>query len=976
MSFDKLIYNSLKSIKTFNKFIKISGGNAIEETDENRIASEANKIKEEITKNEANKKAEDDANKKKKDDEENSKRVEIKKEQDDIKNEQIEKEKVDKENKEEEKKNKENEEKAKQDEIKNNQKEAENIRLEKIKADKEATEEARLKKEDDDFTSEENIRIENEKIENEKKNATNEKLKKDQEIANINQRKIIEKRLETTDLINIEILKNVSLNNLYNDINKYLNDKNIEGDDKNIIRILSTFEGLPYKKHPYPELIDNNLIGGAIKINSIKSLFDLPNQWLREHQKMYRDVNLLKLVSLNTETIKNISLFYNDRRLSKLLVLILFWDAQELIKKCKDLSKGLNDMYDLNGLDDNNIKNNNKVIFKLVDFSDSDTGKTAKFVLTEDLINYYKSYSDKYNEGGIEEFDFNDSYIFSLLIQDYTHWKQTESNFNKLKKKLLEISNDIDYEYNQLNEEPVKTYLKIRNDNQKDKKYNELYNVYTNENLQSLYITNSNSKSEFLYGPFTKLFLPDDTNPNCQEILNSLMKEQKSVFLFGYGQVNSGKTSNLVFNNYTKQNGILLELLKHKDLAITEIEVTIKELYSHKKIGDRPQLSTNSYDKIKFRRKNALEEFILDDSSNNNQSGHYYQNKKECEWKIINGVFYHSNNSRDLNAEFLGLNGLPNKNIYQIRLLNEFIIYLINNKITKKSHQLMFFKMNYLSSNVYLILGDLVGVDSSDEFINNSLFGMNKEIAEITKKSSRELALFQKIPIFNSPCLEYSCNTELYNCFKLDKTNKINDDSIFKTINKVIGKKDDLIIAVYGIINISTNVNNPPKTEYIDLTSLKLIRETLYTNKRFNNDNNIIAENVKKIISILNLKEIKEINGIEDKKNELEKAELFNKYNLLVEIIQILEEHNSTTLLGTLDYLNYMKNSLQTDISCNIKDLEKIKRKSAVEKINLSNFKNVVNGIDILENQKGGSNNYKQSLIKEYKQLVKQYKNL
>ena len=1017
MSFDKLINNSIKSIKLFNKYIDISGGNQNDSSTENRIASEAKQINEELAKKEADeaakkeekikndinnnlsnenriateakqinediakKEAADAAIKKaeeiKNETDKKNKQDEINRTQNDIYNKQIKNEKNEKDKKDEENRKRKHDEEEKQKNLKNLQDESEKIRNEKIKADKEAAENARIKKEDEDFANEESNRMKNEQSKKETKDKEMDKLKKDQEIANEKQKKFIEDRLKTTSNINIDVLKNIS-NELYDDLTILLKDNSLQIEDQNIIKILSTFDGLKYRKHPYPELIDNNLIGGAININNLKSLINLPNKWLQEHQKMYRDTNLLKLVSLKVNSIKDIPLFYNDKRLIKLLVLILFWDAQELIKKSEELSKDLNE---LNGLDDINVKNNNKIISKLTNFSDTDIGKTAKFVLTEDLIKFYKTFSDKYS-AGVENFDFNDSYIFSLLIQDYTHWKQTESNFNKLKKKLIEISNDIDYEYNELNEEPSKTYLKIRNDNQKDKTYNELYNIFINtsidnsQSLQSLYITDSKSKLEKLYGPFTRIFLPNETNINCQEILNSLMKEKKSVFVFGSGQKNAGKTSTLIYNNHTKQNGIILELLKNKDLAILEIEVTVKELYSHKKINNWPQLSTNSYNKIKFRRNNVYDEFKLDENLSNNQSGIYYQDKKdnennkEREWKIIDGIFFHSNNS---NEEFLGINGQPNKNIEKIRSLNDFIIYLTNNKITNKSHQLFFFKMNYLSSNVYLVLGDLVGAEElnneeiSSEFINNTLYGMNKDLAEITKKSSREYALFQKIPIFNSQCLNYYCNSALYNCFKLDKNKSYNlDDSIFKTIYKVIGKKDELVIAMFGIINISKNVNNPPKTEYIDLIELQLLREKLYTNQMFENNESIIKDSVNKIVSNLESINIKEII---DKKNELTKADTNKVFDLLVEIIQIIEKNNLTTLIGTLDSLNYIKNSLQTDISCNIKGLEKT---------NLYNYQNIVTSKtlqDTFEHQKGGSN-YKQSLIKEYKQLLKMYTNI
>jgi hypothetical protein len=98
------------------------------------------------------------------------------------------------------------------------------------------------------------------------------------------------------------------------------------------------------------------------------------------------------------------------------------------------------------------------------------------------------------------------------------------------------------------------------------------------------------------------------------------------------------------------------------------------------------------------------------------------------------------------------------------------------------------------------------------EFINKSLHGMRKNISEITKKNSRQYALFQRIPIFNSACLEYYCNSELYNCFNIPEsynaTSKY-DTTIFDTINSKIQleNKNDLNIAIFGVLNISRNVN-------------------------------------------------------------------------------------------------------------------------------------------------------------------------
>jgi hypothetical protein len=278
------------------------------------------------------------------------------------------------------------------------------------------------------------------------------------------------------------------------------------------------------------------------------------------------------------------------------------------------------------------------------------------------------------------------------------------------------------------------------------------------------------------------------------------------------------------------------------------------------------------------------------------------------------------------------------------------------------------------------------------EFINRSLYGMRKNLAEITKKFNR-YALFQKIPIFNSPCLEYYCNSELYNCFRLSKNKSVDTSEtiLFDTIKGIISEID-LEIIIFGILNISTDVNDPPTMPYIDLTLLKRIRDELNTNDQFNDDHNIITTKIAEIKeeNVKIFSNIEKFNNsisetlmtqLKDARTKLEETtvDLRQKYELLNNLIQILEEINSTSLLGTLDFLHSMKNSLQTDLSCNINILEKVKYESA--KVYLHNYVNIRNTDEsiskvLIRQFEGGGNNTKEYLIKEYKKLIKMYKNV
>jgi predicted RNA binding protein with dsRBD fold (UPF0201 family) len=296
-------------------------------------------------------------------------------------------------------------------------------------------------------------------------------------------------------------------------------------------------------------------------------------------------------------------------------------------------------------------------------------------------------------------------------------------------------------------------------------------------------------------------------------------------------------------------------------------------------------------------------------------------------------------------------------------------------------------------------------------FINKSLYGMRKDLINIINKNQRK-ALLQKIPIFKSNCLEYYCSKDTYNCFnlvehmpELSETNHFKDimDSIRSQINEETYNK--LSILIFGLINISqVPANDPPKMPYINLTDLKVLREKYIIDIKYKEsvaykklsaeekllkdaDTCKITDAIEAFYNqtIITLRKFENVLGnsiilLTTKRFnsfKVEKDDIQFKYNKLVDFIDVLEEVNSTSILGTVDFLHAMKNTLNTDNTCKIfEDIDNTKMQS------LTSYENIITKKTLSDDLKhpaiGGSKIIggslkKQQLIKEYKKLIKEY---
>jgi hypothetical protein len=155
------------------------------------------------------------------------------------------------------------------------------------------------------------------------------------------------------------------------------------------------------------------------------------------------------------------------------------------------------------------------------------------------------------------------------------------------------------------------TYLKIRNDNANDKAFNQArfpsilyddqltkmmveYNSDDNsyyeevETSATVIATNKDNK-KYLFGEFTKIFLPETTNKKISQDMSNIIKklvEGNPLFMLGYGASGAGKTSALIYNknapDLEQKPGVIIHLcnlMAGTSYGYTNIELQYSEFY-------------------------------------------------------------------------------------------------------------------------------------------------------------------------------------------------------------------------------------------------------------------------------------------------------------------------------------------------------------------------------------------------------------
>jgi hypothetical protein len=235
------------------------------------------------------------------------------------------------------------------------------------------------------------------------------------------------------------------------------------------------------------------------------------------------------------------------------------------------------------------------------------------------------------------------------------------------------------------------------------------------------------------------------------------------------------------------------------------------------------------------------------------------------------------------------------------------------------------------------------------KFINAALIGAAQSISLLIQNLSaaadeRDEGLVKNIPLVREACFKFYCHRDHETCFNQyvnDNITKYND-AILSNIREMIGDQiKTLKIAVFAVLNINRKASDYQKVPYIDTNGLKELRNQYITYAHFLQENNetfkqSLVADVKKILfgtgtaespdkdtifDILN--RFKDNIGVilsEAPKNIYKKFEVpdSNFFKILVELIAAIDVVTSLSYVGTMDFLNSVKNVYSTDAVCKL----------------------------------------------------------
>jgi hypothetical protein len=237
------------------------------------------------------------------------------------------------------------------------------------------------------------------------------------------------------------------------------------------------------------------------------------------------------------------------------------------------------------------------------------------------------------------------------------------------------------------------------------------YNIVKNTNI----LTIQNYKYKYLFGEFSNIFTPELSNKKIAEemdIIKNKIKENKPVFMIGYGASGSGKTSSLIYfnkGNGNQRDGILIHICNQlgETDGYSKIELKCKEFYHTTNVNtiDEPMIvNIPSEEKtIKFQFKNN--QFVLTEEYIH-VNHHHYRMKNE-------------NSIEDIT--FKEETPLGEVMIHMIDK-DRFVKATTNNPNSSRSHTLVFVKLIGEENNSekigHIIVGDLAGVENTFECKN------------------------------------------------------------------------------------------------------------------------------------------------------------------------------------------------------------------------------------------------------------------
>jgi hypothetical protein len=247
------------------------------------------------------------------------------------------------------------------------------------------------------------------------------------------------------------------------------------------------------------------------------------------------------------------------------------------------------------------------------------------------------------------------------------------------------------------------------------------------------------------------------------------------------------------------------------------------------------------------------------------------------------------------------------------------------------------------------------------EFINASLLGLRTFLLELYKSKNNDVR-------FMDGCLNLQCNPITNNCFDTSTIEEASKQPNYtNAIKDIIGKSlttqnsnpdtSDVIsktkFCIMNVINISSNIDNPPKSPYIDLTDV-ISEINRYTDKNNYMLNDIITEGFDrtfidkyaiKLIPFIMLENnikmhigqlpsgstwLETLSSFTRKKNSIYSTDLHPVLNTgsldileddLIRLTALINEiivHNASSNIGTMEFIDYISKHNVNRLMCRI----------------------------------------------------------
>jgi len=465
-----------------------------------------------------------------------------------------------------------------------------------------------------------------------------------------------------------------------------------------------------------------------------------------------RNISMLRMADINeaSEKFKQ----YKDILL-KLLFINVSSDfiVEDYSSLASTYSSHVNNLSKLLGGD-----NYKRLIYHIIEdgksFPDSN-GVPTKTVKTETLIKYIFLAVQKIEYINVEQFTkFYDS-IVVLLDTVLTN----NANISQLSA-IVDLSDDgynkteLALKHNRKNN--VYTYVKIRADKVGSLvETNQRYKVGLDSNRQIMYmgydptpesiynkdgvlrdsyryLSNEEEPlpNNYLFGPFTYTFKPDDNNSvmanheSVSPLINKL-KNGDSVCIIGYGSSGSGKTTTLVYAGFEetqdKRDGILIHFCNHLKQDYTGIEVSFVELEGNINEDISDHNSRGPVDNFKTLPIPPGEEDAVSENGNIK-----YTPEDKARQKYYNPQDFRINEDGNwvlVPNESNLLDSIGKTNFDDRLSLGKYIVTIMDNKrsikattnnpVSSRSHMIIFVKLKKKDSpSPYLVICDFAGVEN------------------------------------------------------------------------------------------------------------------------------------------------------------------------------------------------------------------------------------------------------------------------